>query len=148
MASGTFVFHASAFAKAWNKEMDINGGTVKAMLSNSTYVPNVDTHDYKDDVTNEVTGTNWAAGGVTVANPVVTVTGASNRVSFGCDDISVATVTLTGGRVLTLYDNIGGGTDASRPIIGSITYDSDLSPNAGTLLFDFDGTNGLGYVTY
>lgn len=117
------------------------------MLSSSSYTPDVDLHDYKNDVTNEVTGTNWAAGGVVLSGCSITVVGASNRVKFSATDVSVATVTLTGGRVATIYNNTAA-TDATRPILGTITFDSDLSPNAATLSITFDSTNGLSYITY
>lgn len=147
MASGTFAWHGPAFLSAFNKETDFNSNVMKLMLSSSTYTPDVDTHAYKSSVTNEVTGTNWAAGGVTLANCVMSVVGASNIVKFVCDDVSVATVTLTGGRVAVIYDSTPS-TDATRPIYGSITFDSDLSPNAGTLAIDVDNTNGFAKVTY
>ena len=110
-------------------------------------MPDVDLHDYKNDVTNEVTGTNWAAGGVALTTLVMSVVVASNIVKFTHDDISVATVTLTGGRVAVWYDNTPA-TDATRPILGSCVFDSDLSPNAGTLTIDVDNTNGTMKVTY
>lgn len=132
---------------AWNKEIDFNSDAIKAMLSSSSYTPDVDLHDYKNDVTNEVTGTNWAAGGVTLASCTVTVVGASNRVKFSAADVAQGNVTLTGGRVLTIYDGTPG-TDATRPVIGTVVFDGDLSPSGATLSIDFDDTNGIWYATY
>jgi hypothetical protein len=117
------------------------------MLSSVTYTPDVDLHDYKNDVTDERTGTNWVAGGVTLASCTVTVIGASNRVKFSAADVAQGNVTLTGARVLVIYDSTPG-TDATRPIIGSVVFDGDLSPSGATLSIDFDDTNGIWYATY
>lgn len=61
MANGMF---ASAFLKTLNKEIDFDTDTIKAMLCAAGYTPDLDAHDYKNDVTNEVTGTGYTAGGL------------------------------------------------------------------------------------
>lgn len=60
-----------------------SGLTVKAMLLTASYTPS-QTHDFRDDLTNEVTGTGYSAGGATVTVTVVKVD-ASNltRITFG-----------------------------------------------------------------
>ena len=146
MASGTFAWYGSAFAKAFNKEIDWNDGNTKFAFSSSSYTPDNDAHDYFNDVTNEVTGTNWSAGGVTLSNCSISIDTSNNRVRFFADDIAQATVTATGFRVGVIYSNTG--TAATSPLIGYITFDGDMSPNAGTQTVDFDGTNGIGRVTY
>lgn len=79
MATGTGYWYGSALAKLANKEADIDTDTIKAALVSSSYTPNRDTHDYWDDVVaNEVTGTNWAANGVTLANVVIGVVAANS----------------------------------------------------------------------
>lgn len=147
MPTGTFAFSAGAFTSSFNKEVDWNDGGTKIMLSTVTYVFDPDTHLYKSSVANEVTGTNWPAGGVNLANLTISVVAASNRVKIVVDDVVNATTTLTGGRTASVYNNTPA-TDAARPVLGAIVFDSDLSPGAATLTLDFDNTNGLGYITY
>jgi len=147
MATGTLAWHGPAFISAFNKEVDYNSDTIKMAFATVTYVPDVDAHDYFNDMTNEVTGTNLSAGGVTLTTCVMTVVGASNIVKFTHDDVSVSTVTATGIRVCVIYDATPG-TAATRPILGSAVLDSDVSPNAGTLTVDVDNTNGSLKVTY
>lgn len=137
MATGTFKLYGPALKAAFNKEIDWDTDAIKLMLCSSSYVPDQDAHDYKNDVTNEVTGTNWAAGGVTLANCTLTYTGATNVLKLDADDVSVSNVTLTGGRVAVIYDS-SPETDATRPLIGYAVLDSDLSPNAGPLTITFD----------
>lgn len=142
MATGTFKWYGNAVKAAFNKEIDWDTDTIKLMLCSNSYTPNQDTHDYKDDVTNEVTGTNWAAGGVTLAGCSLTYTGATNVLMLDATDVSVSNVTLTGGRVCVIYD-ASPATDATRPLIGYAVLDGDLSPNAGTLSITFDSAGIL-----
>ena len=45
--------------------IDYDTDTFKIMLVTSSYTPNKGTHTRRSDVTNEVTGTGYTAGGVT-----------------------------------------------------------------------------------
>lgn len=54
-------FYGAALKSAFNKEIDADSDTLKVMLCSSSYTPNLDTHDYKNDVTNELA----TAGGYT-----------------------------------------------------------------------------------
>ena len=106
------------------------------MLASSSYTPDMDAHNFKDDVVaNEVTGTNWAAGGQTVTL-TVTTDNASNEVRVEVQDISVATVTLTDGKHAVLYNSTPGA-DSGRHLIGYVTFDTALAPTAGTLAITF-----------
>lgn len=58
--------------------VDLDSDTIKCALTTSTYTPNFDTHDFFDDVTNEVSGTGYSAGGATLASVAVTYTAANS----------------------------------------------------------------------
>lgn len=51
--------------------IDFDTDTFKAMLVTSTYTPDMDLHNFRSDVTNEVVGAGYSLGGNTVT---VTVT--------------------------------------------------------------------------
>lgn len=56
--------------------------------------PDFTTHDFRADlVANEVTGTNWAAGGVDLTSTEVTL--AAGVLTFDAADVSVASTTIT-----------------------------------------------------
>lgn len=59
----TGMLYGKTFIGAFNKEIDLNDGNVKVMLTTADYTPAPNSHDYKDDVTNEVVGTGYTAGG-------------------------------------------------------------------------------------
>lgn len=115
------------------------------MLAGAAYTPDVDLHDFRNDVTPETTGTNWAAGGQTVALTFSKID-ASNRVAIIAADVSVATVTLTDGKHAILYKAVG--TSATDNLIAYCTWDTALAPTAGTLSIDNDNVNGAVYLTY
>jgi hypothetical protein len=52
--------------------------TIKVMLLTSTYTPNLDTHKFKSDLTNEITGTGYTAGGATLGSAALTYTVANS----------------------------------------------------------------------
>ncbi len=65
----TFSLYRQTQAKAWNKEIDWNSDTIVMTQHTASYVPNLDTHAYVSDLTNEVaTGAGYTQGGVLLAS--------------------------------------------------------------------------------
>ena len=137
-------FYGKSFLSVYNKEIDIDSDALKVMLCTSTYTPDQDNHRYKSDVTNEVTGTGYTAGGVTLTSVTITYTGATNILAIDANDVSWTSATFTA-RYAVVYDSTPS-TDATRPLIGYIDFGSDQSPAAGTLSIVFDST-GIATVT-
>src|SRR3954469_1416743 len=80
--------------------------TFKAMIVTSAYTPNKGTHTKRSDVTNEVTGTGYTAGGVAItATPTKDTT--NHRIDITFSDPSWAGSTITG-RALVVYKSRGG----------------------------------------
>jgi len=82
--------------------------TFKIAMATVTYTPNRATHDYFNDVTNEVTGTNYTAGGNACANPAVTVS--ANVIKFDADDPATWSQSGSGfsdARIAVLYKATG-----------------------------------------
>jgi hypothetical protein len=105
--------------------------TIKLMLSTSSYTPNRGTDQFKSSVTNEVTGTGYNS----IASNVYTITGAN---------ASWPNATFTA-RYAVLYDSTPS-TDATRPLIGYVDFQTDQSPSAGTLSVTWNAS-GIGTVT-
>jgi len=144
MASGTFVWYGPCLLRMANKEIDLDGDTLKAALASSSYTPNRDTHDDWADVSaNQVTGTGWSAP-VTLTGVTVDLDTTNHRLRFFAADINASGVTLSDGKHLVIYDD----THASKALIGYVTFDTALAPSAGPLSIDFDGVNAVGRITY
>lgn len=70
MASG---YYLAGMVGLWTGVVDPDSDVLKVALVTSSYTPDLGVHDFFDDVTGEVVGTGYTAGGVTLAS--VTVTG-------------------------------------------------------------------------
>lgn len=140
----TAKFYGNAFVSAFNKEVDFNSDTIKAMLCTSTYTPDQDAHQYKSSVTNEVTGTGYTAGGATIASPSITYTGATNTLKLDGGDVSWASSTITA-RYAVVYDDTPA-TDATKPLICWVDFGADVSSSNGTFSVTWDAA-GIATVT-
>lgn len=140
----TAFFYGNAFVAAFNKEIDFNSDTIKVALCTSSYTPNQDTHDYFDDITNEVTGTGYTAGGATLGSATITYTGATNTLMLDGADVSWSTSTITA-RYAVIYDATPG-TNATRPLIAYVDFGADVSSTAGTFSITWDAA-GIATVT-
>ncbi len=58
--------------------VDYLSDTIRAMLCTSSYAPNLDTHETKADVTNEVAGTGYTARGTALGSKTITYTAANS----------------------------------------------------------------------
>ena len=67
MASGLYVETFEAALKN-DLALDMDNDTFKCMLVTASYTPNFETHTNKSDVTNEVSGTGYTAGGETLTS--------------------------------------------------------------------------------
>lgn len=111
--------------------------TTKVALTTSTYVPNIDTNTFFSDVTNEITGTGYTAGGATLASPTSSYDTASDQARFDAADTSWATSTLTA-RVAVVYKSTG--TSTTSPLIFFVNFGADVSTTAGTFAITWDAT--------
>ena len=139
----TAKLYGLVFQSAFNKEIDFDSDTIKAMLVTSAYTPNQDTHRYKSSITNEVTGTGYTAGGVTLASKTVAYDTTNNTVTFDAADLSWPASTITA-RYLVIYGSTG--TDATSPLIAYVDFGADVSTTNGTLTYTFP-TSGLVQLT-
>jgi hypothetical protein len=90
-----------------NGSIDLDTDTIKVMLVTSAYTPDQDAHTKRSDVTNEVSGTGYTAGGAALANKAVTADNTDNEGVFDADDPVWAASTITA-RGAVLYKSRGG----------------------------------------
>jgi hypothetical protein len=116
------------------------------MLTTSTYVPNQDTHDFRDDVTNELAaGGGYSAGGVTLSGVAVTYDSASNEVRWDFStDPSFAFSASKTWRNGVVYKSRGGASTADE-LVAYLVWDSDQTVST-TYTIQLDAT-GLAKIT-
>lgn len=107
------------------KPVDLVNNTIKVMLCTSSYTPNQDTHTTKADVTNEVSGTGYTAGGATLSNKTLTYNSTTNTTTFDADDVTWTNSTITA-RYAVIYVDIGS-TDSDKPLVGYVDFGEDKS---------------------
>jgi len=109
--------------------IDFDTDTFKVMLVTSTYVANKDTHTKRSDVTNEVSGTGYTAGGVTSACTVTKDT-ANDKVTLSLAAVSWATSTITA-RGAVYYKSRGGASSADE-LVAYVDFGGDVSSTGAT----------------
>ena len=113
-----------------NGALDLDTDTINVMLVTSTYTPDQDAHTKRSDVTNEVSGTGYSAGGSALAGKAVTVDNTDNEGVFDANDLSWTTATITA-RGAVLYKARGGASSADE-LICYIDFGADKTSTAGT----------------
>lgn len=121
------------------------GNGIKCMIVTATYTPDQNLHDFKDDITNEVTGTGYTAGGNVMSTGAVTVNG-SGLVTVDIGDPATWTQDGAGfsnGRRAVIYHDTGVGSTSRL-----VSYSNDFGSDQGNLNGDFSVTvNAAGLFT-
>lgn len=123
------LIYDSYFTDIFAGNIVVNTDTFKCMLVTSSYTPNKGTHDKRDDVTNEITGTGYTSGGTTC-----TVSGSmdtsNHRYDVTITGPSWTTATITA-RAMVVYKSRGGASSADN-LVAYIDFLSDVSSTAAT----------------
>jgi hypothetical protein len=127
------------------RRVDWVGATVKLALTTSTYTPDQDAHDFFNDVTNEITGTGYTAGGVALTNKALTYDTATNEVRLKSDPAVWTNATFTARRGV-LYVALGGASSAD-PLLGWCDFGADQSPAGINFQVTPDATSGWLKIT-
>lgn len=141
MPTGPWKLHGPAVTAAFSGQLDIDANpNLFVMFTSSAYVPNVD-HAFENQLTNIVSGTNLPAAGVSVTGTAA-YNATTDVTTIDISDVSVANVTATGIRNAHLVDKTGG-TPLTNRLVASVTFDADLSPQAGALNITIDAAGLL-----
>lgn len=116
--------------------IDLNTDTFYVLLVTNTYTPNKDTHTKRSDVTNEVVGTGYTAGGQAVT-PTLTLDTANDREDITFADVTWTSSTITA-RAGVVYKRRGGASSADE-LLFYVDFGSDISTTGGTFTLDFTG---------
>lgn len=103
--------------------------THKGMLVLDAYTPDFTANDFRDDVTNEATGTAYSSGGVALTATEITL--ASGSLTFDCADPSWASSTIANAMALVHYFNVGSA--ATDPLGFLLDFVTAVSTTNGTL---------------
>lgn len=121
--------------------VDFDTDTIKVMIVTSAYTYNA-AHDFVDDVSaNQVSGSNYTAGGTQVAGVTFALDG--DNTEFIHNDITWAQHAsgFSNGRVFIWYKDTGN--PATSPLIMRMTEGSDFGNVSGDLVLDGSATTGV-----
>lgn len=126
----------NAFKKnIMNGGIDLDTNTIKVMLVTLSYTPDQDTHEDRADVTNEVSGTGYSAGGATLANTAVTQDNTDNEGVFDADDVTWSSSSITA-RGAVLYKSTG--TASTDLLICYLDFGSDKTSSSGNFTIQWN----------
>lgn len=121
-----------------NGAIDLDTDTIKVMLVTSSYTASA-SHTKRSDITNEVTGTGYTAGGSTIGSP--TVSNVSTNGVFDGNDVAWTTSTITA-RGAVLYKSRGGASSADE-LICFLDFTTDKTSTAGTFTISWSASGIL-----
>lgn len=136
----TTKFYGTGLLKSVTGSIDWDADTFKLSLHTSSYTPNLDTHDFANDLTNELSSASgYTTGGVTLSSVAVTYDSGSDQVRLDCADPSW---TFTGTRTWrygVVYKSRGGASSADE-LLALIDFGADQTVStAYTLTVDAAG---------
>ena len=116
-------FYNNATKDILDGTIDLDSDTIKVSLHASSYTPSV-AHDFFSDLTNEVTGSNYTAGGATLGSTAVTTVTTNDAMYDAADTTWSAHATgFSTARYAVIYKSTG--TDSTSPLLGYIDFTSD-----------------------
>lgn len=124
------LIYNNAIYRLVNGDIDFGADDFKCMLVTSSYAPNKDTDDYRNDVTNEVTGTGYTAGGTAATVTVAAIDTANDRIEITLGAVSWPASTITA-RGAVYYKDRGGASSADE-VIAYIDFGGDVASTSGT----------------
>lgn len=140
----TSYWYAVAFISAFDKEIDFLADTIKVQLHTSAYTPNQDTHDYQNDLTNEVAnGNGYTTGGVTLTSK--TNSSSTNVVTFDSADPQwTSSGSGFTARRLVMLDTTPGTSTTNPLILWSDFGQDETASGGGTFTYQ---VNASGWAT-
>ena len=107
--------------------------THKTLMVTNSETPNFDTHDFRNDITAEVSGTGYSTGGIALTSTEITLSGGT--LTFDAADSAWPSSTITAARAAVHCFNVG--TAATDPLVYLINFGADVSTSSGTLTIQY-----------
>jgi hypothetical protein len=112
-----------------NGEIDLAADTFRVILVTSSYTADKDAHTRRDDITNEVTGTGYTAGG-TACTVTVAVNTSLDRTTYTFSSVNWPTSTITArGAVVVKWR---GGASSADELIFFNDFGSNITTSGTT----------------
>ncbi|MDY9922800.1 hypothetical protein [Methanobacterium sp.] len=137
----TAELYGNAEKNAWLGKINFEEDYIKVMLCTNQYTPDQDTHEFKSDITNEVTGTGYIVGGQRLFNCAVTYDPVTKKIKLDSDDIIWLSSSITA-RYAVFYADIVSAEDTAKPLICFWDFGQDETDTAGSFTLELS-TDGI-----
>jgi hypothetical protein len=145
----THLMYYTALLSQWNGgtnavfDLDEAADDIRVSAHTNTYSINQDTNDFWNDVTNEVTGTNYTTGGAALGSQ--TLTRSTTTVTFDAADVvwTQSGAGFSTARKFVVYRF--NATPANAPLFSVVTADADVGNVTGDLTIAW---NASGIATW
>jgi hypothetical protein len=117
---------------------------VKVLMVTDSEAPNFDTHNFRDDILAEVTGTGYSAGGVAITSTELTLS--SGVLTYDAADASWASSTIANAMAAVGYFARGGASTADELVFLS-DFVNAASSSSGTFTIQWSAS-GIFTVDY
>jgi hypothetical protein len=117
---------------------------VKVLMCTDSETPNFDTHNFRDDIAAEVTGTGYSAGGVVITSTELTLS--SGTLTYDAADASWAASTIANAMAGVGYFARGGASSADELVFLS-DFVSAASSSSGTFTIQWSAS-GIFTIDY
>ena len=130
------VIYNSVKTDLLNGVIDFATDSIYVMWVTSAYTPDQDAHKFLSDITNEVVGSGYVAGGTIITSPTVIQDDTDNEGVFDGADITWPNATITA-RGAVLYKNTAGDS-TTDPLVFYIDFTEDKSSSAGNFTLEWN----------
>lgn len=114
-------------------DVAFDSNSFKVMLVTASYVPDRDTHNFRSDVTNELVGTGYAAGGKAIT-ATVSRDDANGRTNVTFSDVDWPVATFAAVRAAVIYVSRGGLATADE-LVAYVDFGADKAVTGDTFTF-------------
>lgn len=118
--------------------INFTSDTLKILLTNASYTPNKDTHEFVSDVTNELSGGGYVRK--TLASGTVTLNTTTDKIEIDAADITWTALTGTVRRGVLFKDS---GSDATSALVGWVDNESDVPSLGGDFVLTVNASGLL-----
>jgi hypothetical protein len=132
--------YGATIGQRWSWLLD----TIKGTLHTSVYVPLIDTHDFRDDLTNELAGTGgYTVGGITLASKTLTYSAGTNTIQMKAADLTWTALTASAAFRFGVLQVVLGGATSLDPLVSYTDFGADQQPGGIDFVWKGDPTDGF-----
>lgn len=138
----SFIYNAAKLC-ILQSDFDFANDDFRVALVTAAYVPDKDAHEFFVDITDEVSGINYTAGGKALENIALSADNENDRAVLDADDLVWSVASFTA-KAAVIYKATGD--PASSPLLAYIDFEEDLEATGEDFLLQWhsDGIAALG----